>query len=169
MQQIFETTDRWLSQTIALNQIGAKPNTSSSLSQSTLILVSEDDLITYGIEFFKPAVIKQTNTLYNLPSLLQPTNHQQNTLHIFVSTFRQILDTHHWKFYPHLSGSMHIWQHILHHCWSYAIMTMTVMESVLVAFGITEWKCIAIVMHISPLRLNKHVSLLTYVSVIRQL
>ena len=32
-----------------------------------------DDLITYGIEFFKSAIIKQTNPLYNSPSLLKPT------------------------------------------------------------------------------------------------
>ena len=73
-----DTFDRWLSQAIALT---LKPgldkvprqSISSSLSQLALILVSGDDLITYGIEFFKPTIIKQTNTLYNSPSLLQPT------------------------------------------------------------------------------------------------
>ena len=32
---------------------------------------------------------------------------------------------------------------------------MTVMESVLVVFGMTEWMCIAIAMHISQFRLSK--------------
>ena len=49
------------------------------------------------------------------------------------------------------------------------IMTITVMESVLVAFGVTEWMCIAIAMHITRFRLNKEVSLRRYVSVIRQI
>ena len=64
-----------------------------------MILVSGNDLITYGINFFKPTIIKQTSLLYNSPSLLRSTKSQKSTLHIFVSTFRQT-DTHHWKFYP---------------------------------------------------------------------
>ena len=73
-----DTFDGWLSQTRAL---ALKPGLDkilrqsirSSLSQTALILVSGDDLITYGIEFFKPTIINQTNPLYNSPSLLQPT------------------------------------------------------------------------------------------------
>ena len=42
---------------------------------------------------------------------------------------------------------------------SYAIMTMKVMESALVAFGMNEWMCIAITIHISRFRLSKQMSL----------
>ena len=35
-----------------------------------MVLAPGDDLITYGIEFFKPTIIKQINPLYNSPQLL---------------------------------------------------------------------------------------------------
>ena len=46
---------------------------------------------------------------------------------------------------------------------------MTVIGSVLVAFGMTEWMCITIAIHISRFRLSKQVPLWTYVSVICQI
>ena len=90
-----DTFDGKLSQTIALTMKpdwGKTPRQSinSSLSQSGLTLVSRDDLITYGIEFFKPTIIKQTNPLYNSHPLLQPITLLKNTLHTFVSTSEKI-------------------------------------------------------------------------------
>ena len=43
------------------------------------------------------------------------------------------------------------------------------MESALVAFGMNEWMCIAITIHISRFRLSKQMSLWMYVSVIGQI
>ena len=67
----------WLSRTIALT---GKPqlerilreSKSSVLSQLASMLVSGDDFISYGIDSFKPTIMKQTMPLYSSPSSSQP-------------------------------------------------------------------------------------------------
>ena len=67
----------WLSQKIALT---GKPqlerilreSKSSVLSQLTSMLVSGNDFVTYGIDSFKPTLMKQTMPLYSSPLLSQP-------------------------------------------------------------------------------------------------
>ena len=115
------TCDGWLLQTKALTM---KPDwykiprqsIRSSLSQSALILASVDDLIMSGIKF--PSQLSYSRPILCMIHVhcYSPPNHQQNTLHIFVSTFRQTLDTHHWEIYSHFRGSVHIWKHLSCHC-----------------------------------------------------
>ena len=50
-------------------------NNESRLGQNpeTIYKFLLEPVNTYGIEFFKPIIIKQSSSLHNLPSLLQPT------------------------------------------------------------------------------------------------
>ena len=64
------TFDGWLSQTIALKrklqfERISRESKSSVLSQFPSLLVSGDDIITYGIDSFKPTTMKQTMALYS--------------------------------------------------------------------------------------------------------
>ena len=107
------------------------------------------------LEPVKP-IIKQTNPSYSSPLLLQLTKPPAK----YSSHFCKYIS----------SNVRHTSLEILScHCWSYTLMTMTVMESLLVTFGMGEWICIAIVMLIPQFRLSKQVYLWAYISVIRQI
>ena len=60
-----------------------------------------------------------------------------------MSTLLQTLDTYHRKFYPHFSGSAHIWQFPWCHCWPYAVMTMKVIESVRLNECVSKYQCMS--------------------------
>ena len=65
------------SQTIALTRKPkleriSRESKSSALSQLASMLVSGDDFITYGIDLFKPTIMKQTMPVYSSPSSSQP-------------------------------------------------------------------------------------------------
>ena len=72
-----DTSDGWLLQTIALTRKPqleriSKDSKSSVLSQLASMLVSGDDFITYGIDSFKPTIMKQTILLCSSLSSSQP-------------------------------------------------------------------------------------------------